>query len=102
MGIKNIIGGAKAKVQAAATQKMMQAQLAKLPPEQRQVVMQVLQDNPDFFQNMAKEIQAEVEKGKSQMTAAMIVMKKYQGKMQQLMQDAAMKVHKTKSDRNLK
>ena len=101
MGLGDMIGGAKAKMQAAAAKKMLASQLKKLPPEQRAVVMQVLQDNPDFFENIGKEIEAEVKNGKSQMVAAMGVMKKYQGKMQELMQGAAAKVAKH-SNRNLK
>ena len=102
MGLGDMIGGAKAKLQAAAAKKMLQSQLKKLPPEQREIVMQVLQDNPEFFENIGKEIEAEMKNGKSQMVASMSVMKKYQGKMQDLMQKAALNINSKSKDRNLR
>jgi len=87
-GIGDMAKKAKDKMKQAATKKMLESQMKKLSPQQRAVVMKMLQENPEFFENIAKEIEAEVKAGKNQMAAAMHVMKKYQAKMQELMMKA--------------
>ena len=65
--------------------KMMERQLKNLPPAQREQMMQLVTENPEFFQNLSKEIEAEKKKGKPEMAAAMEVMRKHQGELQKLM-----------------
>ncbi len=65
--------------------KMMERQLKDLPPAQREQIMTVVAENPDFFQNIAKEIEAEKKKGKNEMAASMEVMRRHQGELQKLM-----------------
>lgn len=72
-----------------------------LPPEQKEAMMKMMEDNPDFFENIAKEIEEEVKKGKSQMVAGMSVMRKHQAKMQEMMMNAMGGDPRTK-DRNLR
>ncbi len=72
-----------------------------LPPEQKEAMMKMMEDNPDFFENIAKEIEIEVKNGKSQMVAGMSVMRKHQAKMQELMMKAMGGDQRLK-DRNLR
>ena len=65
--------------------KMLQSQLKQLPADQQEQMMAMVEKDPELFANIAKEIQAEMKKGKDQMSAAMVVMPKYQEKLQSLM-----------------
>lgn len=65
--------------------KMMEKQLKNLPEGQREQLLQVVSENPDFFQKIAKEIEAQKKAGKPEMAASMEVMRKYQGELQKLM-----------------
>lgn len=67
------------------TNKLLERQLKSLPPAQREVIMKLVSENPDFFEKMAKEIEAEKKAGKSEMAASMEVMRKHQGELQKLM-----------------
>ncbi len=67
------------------TNKLMERQLKSLPPAQREAIMAAVNANPDFFNNMAKEIEAEKKNGKTEMAASMEVMRRHQGELQKLM-----------------
>lgn len=67
------------------TNKLMERQLKGLPPAQREAIMEAVKANPDFFNNLAKEIEAEKKNGKTEMAASMEVMRKHQGELQKLM-----------------
>ncbi len=67
------------------TNKLMERQLKGLPPAQRDAIMAAVSANPDFFNAMAKEIEAEKKAGKSEMAASMEVMRKHQGEIQKIM-----------------
>jgi hypothetical protein len=56
-----------------------------LPPAQREAIMKAVEANPDFFQMLSKEIEAQKKSGKSEMAASMEVMRKHQGELQKLM-----------------
>jgi len=59
--------------------KLAERQLKDLPAEQRDVVMKLLENNPDLFMKMSKEVDHKIKKeGKDQMLAMMEVGKKYQ------------------------
>ena len=49
------------------------------------MIMEAVNANPEFFEKMAKEIEAEKKAGKSEMAASMEVMRKHQGELQKLM-----------------
>jgi proteasome lid subunit RPN8/RPN11 len=85
MGIFNNL---KKKVKDKAVEKMLEKQMGNLPEEQKQALMGMMEDNPEFFEDIAKEIEREVKSGKSQMAASMSVMRKHQAKMQQMMMNA--------------
>jgi hypothetical protein len=67
------------------TNKLMERQLKSLPPAQREAIMKAVEANPDFFQMLSKEIEAQKKSGKSEMAASMEVMRKHQGELQKLM-----------------
>ena len=65
--------------------KALALQLKKLPKEQREIIESLLESDPELFEKMGKEIKTLTKQGKGQMEAMMIVMKKYQSRMQQLL-----------------
>jgi DNA helicase IV len=67
------------------TNKLLERQLKSLPEAQREVILKAVSDNPDFFNKLAKEIEAEKKSGKSEMAASMEVMRKHQGEIQKIM-----------------
>lgn len=69
------------------TRKLMEHQLKSAPPEQRELVMTMLEKDPELFERIAKEMQDELKKGGNQMAAAMKVLPKYQKELQMLMGD---------------
>ncbi len=62
--------------------KAVQLQLKKLPKEQREMVETLLENNPELFSNMAKDMKELTKQGKNEMAAMMEVMKKYQADLQ--------------------
>ena len=69
------------KVKNFAMRKMLDKQLKNAPPEQRDMIMGLMEKNPEVFEKMAKEIQAEMKKGSNQTAAAMKVLPKYQNEL---------------------
>jgi hypothetical protein len=67
--------------------KLLEKQLKNAPPEQRDMIMTMMEKDPALFEQIAKEMQAEMKSGKDQMSAAMKVMPKYQAQMRELMGD---------------
>jgi len=68
-----------------AIKKMVQSQLKDAPPEQQEMIMAMVEKEPELFQKIAKEIKAEQDKGASQTAAAMKVMPKYSAQIQRAM-----------------
>jgi mRNA-degrading endonuclease RelE of RelBE toxin-antitoxin system len=59
--------------------KAAERQLKNMPKEQQDMILKLLENNPDLFVKMSKEIEHKVKKeGKDQMLAMMEVSKKYQ------------------------
>lgn len=71
------------------TKKLLEKQLKNVPPEQKEMIMTMMEKDPKLFEKIATEMQAEMKSGKSQMEAAMKVMPKYQAQLQALMGDKA-------------
>lgn len=67
--------------------KMLDRQLKDASPEQREMITTMLENNPELFEKIAKEIQEEMKRGSNQMTAAMKVMPKYQEELRKAMGD---------------
>ena len=56
-----------------------------VPEAQIDMVLAVMEKDPELFKKIAAEIEAETKKGKSQQDAAMFIMPKYQSQLQKLM-----------------
>jgi hypothetical protein len=67
--------------------KLIQQQLKNAPPEQQELIMTLMEKNPELFEKIALEMQTEIKSGKTQMAAAMKVMPKYQAELQAIMGD---------------
>jgi hypothetical protein len=62
-----------------ALKKVLQSQMKNVPPDQQQMIMEMLEKDPALFEKIAKEMQDELKKnGNNQMAAAMKVLPKYQ------------------------
>jgi hypothetical protein len=57
--------------------KTLEAKLKDVPKEEQEKLLKIVQDNPEFFQKVALEIQEKMKAGQDQMSAAMEVMQKY-------------------------
>ena len=76
MGIKNFF-----------LKKAIKHKTKDMPQNQQEMVMKLVEDNPELFEKIGNEIQHKIKKeGKSQMAATMEVMRKYQGDIQKLQQ----------------
>jgi hypothetical protein len=67
------------KLKNFAIKKMLDTQLKNVPPDQKQMIMEMLEKDPALFEKIAQEIQAELKvNGNNQMKAATKVLPKYQ------------------------
>ncbi len=70
------------KIKNYAMKKLLQSQLKNVPEDQQQLIMEMVEKDPQLFEKIAKEMQAEMKvNGNNQMAAAMKVMPKYQKEM---------------------
>ena len=69
------------------TKKLLEHQLKNAPPEQRELVMTMMEKDPALFEKIAGEMQAELKKGGNQTSAAMKILPKYQKELQAIMGD---------------
>ncbi len=67
--------------------KMLERQLKSAPPEQREMILTMMEKNPKLFEKIAVEMQSEMKSGKNQMAAAMKVLPKYQKELQEALGD---------------
>ena len=74
------------KIKNYAMKKMMEHKMKDMPPQQQEQVMKMVQENPELFEKIQKEIKQEMKNGKDQMAASMQVMRKYQSEIQKIMQ----------------
>ena len=64
---------------------MLKKQMKGVPEAEQEKILKAIEENPDFFTNIATEIQAKMKTGKSQMDATMEVMGQHQEKLRQIM-----------------
>lgn len=88
-GLKNKVKNLKDKAKGKVMERMMKKQLASLPEAQKVAVMQMLENNPEFFEEIAKEIEQLKSQGKNEMAATMEVMRKKQTEIQKIMMKSA-------------
>lgn len=72
-------------IKSYLTKKVIQSQMKGVPEETQNMIMELVEKNPELFQKIAKEMDERVKKGEHQMSATMTVMKKYQKELQALM-----------------
>lgn len=56
-----------------------------VPKDQQEMLMTLMEKNPDLMEKIAKEIQVEMKAGKNQMSAAMTVLPRHQKELQEAM-----------------
>ena len=67
--------------------KVAEKQMKDMPQQQRDMIMKLLENNPDLFMKMSKEVEHKIKKeGKDQMLAMMEVGKKYQKELKEAME----------------
>jgi hypothetical protein len=64
--------------------KMLAQKLKGVPQAEQDKLFAMIEKNPDFFQKIAVEVQAEMKKGKNQMDATMEVVKRYEADLKNL------------------
>ncbi len=64
----------------------MKSQTKNLPKDQRDRVLSAVDKDPEFFENIAKQIKQKEKEGKGKMEASMLVMRENQDKLRKLMQ----------------
>jgi mRNA-degrading endonuclease RelE of RelBE toxin-antitoxin system len=67
--------------------KAVQAKLKDLPPEQRDLIMTLMEEHPELLKKIQKEIKEKKKAGLDENTASMQVMFKYQGEFQKIMME---------------
>ena len=65
--------------------KLLQRQLKNAPADQKELIMTLMEKDPELLQKISKEIKVEIKSGKTQMSATMKVMPKYQNQLQAIM-----------------
>lgn len=63
----------------------MKTQLKNVPAAEQDMILDLVEKNPDFFENMAAELQAGMKAGKDQQTVAMEIMQKHKDELAKLM-----------------
>jgi len=63
---------------------LIERQMKNLPPEQRELILNLIKNNPELFQKIATEVEDLKKKGVNEMYAGMQVMKKYESELAKL------------------
>jgi hypothetical protein len=63
---------------------VMKKQLAGLPKEQQDLIINMIEKNPDLFTKIAHDVQEKVKGGMGQQQAMMLVMKQNEGELKKL------------------
>ncbi len=65
---------------------MLKRQMKGVPEAEQERIISLVESNPEFFENIAKEVEVLTKQGRDQMSATMEVMRKNQGQLQKIMQ----------------
>ncbi|MEN9622174.1 MAG: hypothetical protein RLZZ67_608 [Candidatus Parcubacteria bacterium] len=63
----------------------MKSQLKNVPEAEQEMILDMVERNPDFFENLAKELQEGLKEGKDQQTVAMEIMTKHKAELAKLL-----------------
>ncbi len=67
------------KLKQYALKKVLESQMKDAPPEQKEMILSMIEKDPGLFEKIAKEMQEELKRnGNNQMAAAMKVLPKFQ------------------------
>ena len=77
------------KIKSGVLKKMLDSQLKQVPPEQREMILNAISENPDLFKKIAEEVQVKIKEGKDQQSAAMEVMMSHQAELQKALKPKA-------------
>jgi hypothetical protein len=80
MGIKNFL-----------VKKLVGSKLKHLPKDQQDMIIALVQENPEFFKEIQKKVEAKKKQGQDEQLAMMQVMRENQAQIQKLMMDYAKK-----------
>ncbi len=64
---------------------MLKKQMKGVPEAEQEKVFSAIEKNPDFFADIAKEIEEKMKTGKSQTDASIEVMRAHEGKLREIM-----------------
>jgi hypothetical protein len=64
---------------------VLKRQLASVPEAQREMLMKAMEEHPEIFEKIGKEIEQKKKEGKSEMVAAMEVMRTHQGELRKIL-----------------
>lgn len=64
---------------------MLKKQMKGVPEAEQEKVFDAIEKNPDFFMDIAKQIEEKMKSGKSQMDASIEVMKTHEAKLREIM-----------------
>ncbi len=65
--------------------KTLEAKMKDVPEAERQALLSLMEQNPDFFKKIGEEVQKRVKAGQSEMAATMVVMREHQAELRKLM-----------------
>ena len=63
----------------------MKSQLKNVPKDQQEMIMTLIDKNPEFFKQMAEKVKKKIDSGKPQMAAMMEVMQENKAELQDMM-----------------
>ena len=63
----------------------LKAKMKDVPEAERERMLALMENNPDFFKKIGEEVQKRVRAGQSEMAATMVVMREHQAELQKLM-----------------
>jgi hypothetical protein len=64
---------------------MLKSKMKGMPPAQQEMMMKLVEENPDFFKKIGDEVKQKMKEGKGETAATMEVMRKHQAEMQKMM-----------------
>jgi hypothetical protein len=73
------------KMKNMALRAMISRQLKGMPKDMQDKILDAVENNPEFFEKMAKEIKERVDKGEDKMMASQAVAMKYQQDLMKIM-----------------
>ena len=66
--------------------KMIESKMKDVPEAEREMIIGMIEKNPELFKKIAEEIKTEIDSGKEQMVATMNVMQRYQNELKNIAQ----------------